>query len=80
MMESHRSSPGPSSDAIMARSCISLSRSNSSSSRKKIGSAFETVNENENETKANKTKETNHLHQQRADLVIFKALFFLRYY
>lgn len=72
MMESHRGSPGPTNDVIMARSCVSLSRSNSSSSRKKLGTAlqFETVTENETETKAKNTKETISSFQQHADHVI----------
>ena len=66
-MDSSRSSPSPSNDVMMARSCIVLSRSNSSSSRKKMGPAFETLNENdanETDTKVKNTKEFRNSQQQ----------------
>ncbi len=64
-MDCHRSnsSPCPPSDVIMARSCISLSRSNSSSSRKKVNQ-FETVAESENETKPKNSKDFSNVSQQ----------------
>ena len=77
MMEGHRSSPVPVvRDSAMARSCISLSRSNSNSSRRKLGPGFEPVEENETETKVSQTKEMTSLSSQlqRNDQVFMKLL------
>ena len=77
MMEGHRSSPVPVvRDSAMARSCISLSRSNSNSSRRKLGPGFEPVEENETETKVSQTKEMTSLSSQlqRNDQVLMKLL------
>ena len=77
MMDSSRSSPCPSNDVMMARSCVgSLSRSNSTSSsrNKKIVPSFETLRENANddetETKSNQTKEFMQDHGSLADQVL----------
>jgi hypothetical protein len=76
-MDSSRSSPCPSNDVIMARSCVgSLSRSNSTSSsrNKKIVPSFEPLRENANddetETKSNQTKEFMQGHGSVVDQVL----------
>jgi hypothetical protein len=84
-MDNSRSSPCPSNDVIMARSCVgSLSRSNSTSSsrNKKIVPSFEPLRENANddetETKSN-TKEFMQQHGNLADQVtsfLFSTLVF----
>lgn len=82
-MDSSRSSPCPSNDVMMARSCIgSLSRSNSTSSSrsKKVVPSFETLRENANddetETKSNQTKEFMQAHGSLADQVTHLHIFF----